>query len=109
MVPADTPHDDGTTEFSVEIDKGGVTTTHALRGTIDLHILSPADTYNYKMSIVQAHWTRLELDADRGFKMMFGISGPNGPDERIFQPVPVCSAQAKRIPPKIDQRKKRIN
>jgi hypothetical protein len=41
--------------------------------------------------------------------MVGGAFGPNEPSERIFQPEPVCSAQAENIPPKTDQRKKQIN
>ena len=108
---AGVPQHDDSTEFSVEVDKLGMTAAHVLRGTVDLHILSPADTYDYEVSLVEAQFVRLEFDADGSLKMMAGLSGagPGALAGELSRPVPVCSVQATNVPPKSDQRKKQIN
>lgn len=97
MYRAGAPRNDDGTEFSVEVDKSGMTAAHVLRGTVDLHILSPADTYDYEVSLVEAQFVRLELDAARGMKMMVGLSvaEPGMLAGKLSRPVPIYSAQDK--------------
>ena len=76
---------------------------------MDLHILSPADTYDYEVSLVEAQFVRLKFDADGSLKMMAGLSRAGRAGGGASRPVPVCSVQATNVPPKSDQRKKQIN
>jgi hypothetical protein len=94
---AGAPRNDDSTEFSVEVDQSGMTAAHVLRGTVDLHVLGPADTYDYEVSLVEAQFVRLELDANRGLRMMVGFSGaePGVLAGELSRPLPIYSAQDK--------------